>query len=117
MKKIIQEISNLLRDLTYLQSSSKRTGTFFYQFFCENFNDVIQTGNFSEQLKWVDVKPISKKYSGTDKENCTPVSIVPNISKIYERCLFSKLSNNFKLKGGFRKVFSVVNYLLPMIEK
>ena len=83
---------------------------------------MIDTDIYPEQLKWADVKPAHKKGSHTDKENFRPVSILPNISKIYERCLFKQLKNYFedlfsKYQCGFRKGFSVANCLLPMIEK
>ena len=83
---------------------------------------MIDTDIYPEQLKWAVVKPAHKKGSRTDKENFRPVSILPNISKIYERCLFKQLTNYFedlfsKYQCGFRKGFSVANCLLPMIEK
>ena len=83
---------------------------------------MIDTDIYPEQLKWADVKPAHKKGSRTDKENFRPVSILPNISKIYERCLFKQLTNYFedlfsKYQCGFRKGFSAANCLLPMIEK
>ena len=83
---------------------------------------MIDTDAYPEQLKWVDVKPAHKKGSRTDKENHRPISIILNISKIYERCLFKQLTIYFedyfsKYPCGFRKGFSVANCLLPMIEK
>ena len=56
------------------------------------------------------------------QENYGPISILPNISKIYERCLYTQLYDYFNVifsrnQCGFRKGFSVVNCLLPMIEK
>ena len=67
------------------------------------------TDVYLEQLKWADIKPARKKGSRTDKENYRPISILPNISKIYERCLFKRLANYFedyfyKYQCGFRKV-------------
>ena len=55
----------------------------------------MDTGNFSEQLKWVDVKAIYKKGSTTDKENYRPLNIPLNISKIFERFSSSQLNNYF----------------------
>ena len=83
---------------------------------------MIDTYVHPEQLKWADVKAAHKKGSRTDKENCRPVSILPNISKIYERCLFKQLTKDFedyfsKYQCGFRKGFSVANCLLPITEK
>ena len=68
------------------------------------------------------VEPMFKKNSRTDKENYRPVSILPNISKIYERCLYKQLYDYFDVifsrnQCGFQKGFSVVNCLLRMITK
>ena len=87
-----------------------------------NINHSISNSTFSEQLKWADVKPVFKKNSCTDKENYRLVSILPNISKIYERCLYKQLYDYFgaifaRNQCGFRKSFGVLNCLLPMIEK
>ena len=68
------------------------------------------------------MKPVFKKDSRTDKKNYRPISILPNVSKIYERCLNKQLEEYFQLllskyQYGFRKGYSVINALLPMIEK
>ena len=67
-------------------------------------------------------KPSFQENSHSDKENSRPVRILSNISKIYERCLYKQLYDYFDVifsrnQCGFRKGFSVVNCLLPMIEK
>ena len=68
------------------------------------------------------MKPVFKKDSRTDKKNFRPISILPNVSKIYERCLHKQLEEYFqalfsKCQCGFQKGYSVINALLPMIEK
>ena len=100
----------------------KQNQDIFFEFIFENVNNLIDTDVYPEQLKWADVKPAHKKGSRTDKENYRPISMLPNISKIYERCLFKQLPNYFedyfsKHQCAFRKGFSVGNCLLPMIEK
>ena len=75
-----------------------------------------------EQLKYADVKPVFKKDSRTDKKNYIPISILHTVSKIYERCINKQLEEYFqtllsKYQCGFRKGCSVINALLPMIEK
>ena len=87
-----------------------------------SINHSINNSTFPEHLKWGDVKTVSKENSRNDKENYRPVSILPNISKIYERCLYKQLYDYFDVifsrnQCGFRKGFCVVNCLLPMIEK
>ena len=63
-----------------------------------------------------------EKLTRTDKKNYRPVSILPNISKIYGRCLYKQLYDYFDIifsqnQCGFTKGFSVGNCLLLMIEK
>ena len=77
-----------------------------------NFNsNVIDNCIFSDHLKTANVTPIFKKDSRTDKKNYRPVSILPNLSKIYERLIYNQLSKFFecnlsKLQCGFRKGFN-----------
>ena len=88
----------------------------FSKFFQANLNNTIETSSFPEQLKYADVKPVFKKDSRTDKKNYRPISILPNVSEIYERCLNKQLEEYFqallsKYQCGFRKDYSVINTL------
>ena len=51
---------------------------------------------FPISLKLANITPVYKKGSKNSKENYRPLSILPNISKIYERCLFNPISNYFE---------------------
>ena len=53
-----------------------------------NFKEGISTARFPDILKSAEVKPIFKKKSRIDKENYRPVSILPIISKIFEKLIF-----------------------------
>ena len=69
-----------------------------------------------------DIKPIYKKISRNEKSNYRPVSVLPNLSKVYERILFEQISSFFenilsRHQCGFRKGFSAQHCLLRMIEK
>ena len=51
-----------------------------------------------------------------------PVSVLPTVSKIYERCLYDQINEYFqplfsKLQWGFRKGHSAQHCLLVLIEK
>ena len=68
------------------------------------------------------ITPIFKKTERTDKTNYRPVSILPNLSKNYERCLCDQILDFFneifsKYQCGFRKHYSTQYALLLMIEK
>ena len=77
---------------------------------------------FPDKLKHADIKPIYKKESRNEKENYRPVSILRNLSKIFERSMYDQLRDYFdkllsKYQCGFRKGFSTKYCLLAMIEK
>ena len=68
------------------------------------------------------ITPVHKKGAKTSKDSYRPVSILPNISKIYERLLFKQISEHFrpilsKFQCGFRKGFSAQHCLLAKLEK
>ena len=63
-----------------------------------------------------------KKDGRKGKSNCRPVSILSNLSKVYERCLYDRIydffeNKSFRYQCGFRKCFNTENALLSMVEK
>ena len=73
-------------------------------------------------MKYTEVTPIHKKDDKTDKENYRPISILPNLSKVYERLMYNQIYPYFetifsKYQCGFRKGFNAQHCLLAMIEK
>ena len=67
------------------------------------------------------MNPAFKKKSKTSKDNYRAISILPNISKIYERCLYNQMQtyDNLlsKYQCGFRRGFNAQHCLVSMIEK
>ena len=62
-------------------------------------------------MKSANITPVFKKNDRTDKSNYRPVSILPNLSKVFERCIYKQLSPYFdpilsKQQCGFRKGFN-----------
>ena len=77
---------------------------------------------FPENLKLADITPTYKKGKKDIKGNYRPVSILPNLSKIFEKHIFKQMSHFFenilsKYQCGFRKGFSTQHCLLAMLEK
>ena len=91
-------------------------------FFIKNFKVAIATSVFPQNLKNANITPVFKKGHRNSETNYRPVSILPNLSKIYERCLYKQLSKFFnkilsKYQCGFRKGFDWQHCLATMLEK
>ena len=56
------------------------------------YNDSNTNLNFPDPLKQADITPTHKKGDTTNKENYRPVSILPSVSKIFERNMFDQIS-------------------------
>ena len=63
----------------------KQKSDYFAEYFYENINQRIHESIFPSDVKLADVTPVYKKKSKNSKDNYRPVSILPNISSIYER--------------------------------
>ena len=92
------------------------------KFISNTFNHWIDEGEFPYELKHADVIPVHKKKDKCVKENYRPVSILTNISKVYEKLLYNQLYSYFDNilspnQCGFRKGHSAQQCLLVMIEK
>ena len=49
--------------------------------------EVVHGMKFSSQLKLADIKPLHKKLATINKENYRPVSLLPVVSKLFERLM------------------------------
>ena len=80
-----------------------------------------ENGCFPDNLKLAEVRSIFQKNDDLDKENYRPAGVLFNVSKVFERILYSqtdafmpdKLSN---LLTSFRKNHSTKNCLMYMLE-
>ena len=60
-------------------------------FLYHNFNNLLSCTTFPTSMKYADVAPIHKKDDKTDKENYRPISILPNLSKVYEKLMDNQI--------------------------
>ena len=100
---------------------TKMNEDIFSRLIFQNSNQSLVNGEFPHCLKQAEVIPVFKKEEKLDKSNYRPVSILPVISKIYERLMYDQMYKYFdqifsKFQCGFRKGFSTQNCLLYMIE-
>ena len=87
-------------------------------------NDMLDTGIFPDQLKIAKVIPIYKKNDKNLFNNYRPISILPVISKIFEKVIYQqiyehmeKLKLLFEFQYGFRRGHSTEHAALHLIDK
>ena len=100
----------------------KMNSDIFADFLHQNFNHVIATSVFPQNFKNANVTPVFKKGDRNSETNYMPVSILPNVSKIYERFLYKQMSKFFhkilsRYQCSFRKGFNSQHCLATMLEK
>ena len=100
----------------------KQNADYFAGYFCGNINQCISKSMFPPDLKLANVTPVYKNKSKNSKDNYRPVSILSNISKIYERCLYDQIQVFFesilsKYQCGFRRGYNAQHCVMTLIEK
>ena len=84
------------------------------------FNDILSTGNFPDNKKLADIKPVFKKKYPLKKESYRPVNVLSAISKIFETLMQKQIlgyTENFvPYLCGYRKNFNTQQALLALIE-
>ena len=92
-----------------------------YQILTDCINDAINKGVFPDSLKIAKITPVHKKDEPTDKENYEPVSVLPLLSKVFERLLYDQLSEYLEkylntLLCGFRNSHSIQHALFKLLQ-
>ena len=87
-------------------------------------NQTLLTGIFPNKLKIAKVIPLFKKGDKSIIENYRPISILPSISKVFEKIIFNQLYDHFQKHNlffngqyGFRRNHSTELATLDLIEK
>ena len=86
---------------------------------CDIFNLSIAAGVFPDSWKVARVAPIFKSGQNDDQSNYRPISVLPVLSRIFEKLIFNQLykyldtnKHLFPKQSGFRRLYSVVTSLL-----
>ena len=85
------------------------------------FNSSKTINGFPSELKCADRTPVPKKGDLTNKTNFRPISVLPSISKVFERIMLKQINSFFSEKlppilGGYKKGYSCQHSLLRLIE-
>ena len=85
------------------------------------FNHSLSIGQIPREWKSADVTPIHKKDSKEDAKNYRPISLLPIVSKVLERCMGNRFYDHLKdlisvLQHGFLPNRSCVTQLLSVLH-
>ena len=124
---VLEQIKKLnlnkgLQDSNIPVKQNAQHAHFFADYIYLQFNEAVDSSKFADFFKSADISAAFKQGSRNKKENYRPISILPLISKIFEKIICRQLSNHFdnilsKFQCGFRKGYSPQHCLLLMIDK
>ena len=85
-------------------------------------NESLTNNKFPDTLKLSDITPVFKKLDPSDKANYRPVSILPLLSKVFEKIMYDQLYEYIEhflnqLLCGFREANSTQHALFRLLQK
>ena len=88
---------------------------------CELFNYSLHTGHIPSEWKSANVTPVHKKERKELAENYRPISLLPILSKVLERCVCLRLYNHIEhlinqSQHGFLRQRSCITQLLSVLH-
>ena len=100
----------------------KQTIDVHLQHLTNAINHTLQTNCFPDKLKQSEVIPVYKKLDPLEKENYRPVSLLPHVSKVFERIIYKQINTYMEDKisnyiTGFRKSHGTQHSLVIMLER
>ena len=118
-KETVKDIENVIKNIPTNKVTGgeiplnvlKQSG-FTYVMLRDCINDCLLKGSFPDSLKLANITPVHKKDEPTDKENYRPVSVLPLLSKIFERLIYDQL--NEYLDQYLKVYYVVLGKLIPL---
>ena len=99
-----------------------KKSNFSFDELTKRVNYALTNGKFPITLKNANVTPLHKKDDPTDETNFRPVSVLPLLSKVFERVIYNQLGQYMdtflnKLLCGFRKAHSTQHALFKLLQR
>ena len=99
----------------------KESQDIFSLYLTEIFNKLLLENTFPSDLKLGDITPLFKNNDATRKENYRPITVLPALSKVFERLLFTQMTTFadtilVPYLCGFRKGFNTQHALLRLLD-
>ena len=85
-------------------------------------NNAISECTFPSKLKYADIAPLHKNDDVTNKKNYRPISMLPVVSKVFERILHKQIGyfineKLFAYMCGYRKGYNTQYALMALLER
>ena len=98
----------------------KANADLFSIFVSNDFDKSVISCKFLSILKLADITPVRKKKLKVEKSNYRPVTLLPNILKLFERFVLRQILEYFKtifskIQFGYRKGYGTQDCLLVMV--
>ena len=92
------------------------------KYLANTINHSLKESTFPDDLKQSEVIPVYKKLDPLQKDNYKPESLLPHISKVFERVIYKQINNFMENKiskcvTDFRKSHGTQHSLIVMLEK
>ena len=99
----------------------KQSSDIYLPYLTKSINYTINEGKFPAELKHSEVIPLFKKEDLLKTENYRPVSLLPHLSKVFERIIYKQINVYMENKlskfvTGFRKLHGTQHAMLTMLE-
>ena len=99
-----------------------KESTFCFPELTNCINESLTNNKFPDTLKLSDITPVFKKLDPSDKANYRAVSILPLVSKVFEKIMYDQLYEYIvhflnQLLCGFRKAHSTQHALFRLLQK
>ena len=105
----------------FLKNYPKENADISADILLASFNNSVKKSNFPSSSKNTNVTPVFRKVDRNFKDNYRPISVLPKMSKLFDRCIFCQLySFMFELLskyhclstyGFFQAVIFALNFL------
>ena len=125
----VKDVENIIKNMPNNKASGGeiplnilKQSRFTYKMLTDCINDAIVGEDiFPDSLKFGDITPVHKKDETTNKENYRPISVLPLISKIFERIIHDQLSEYLEkylnsILCGFRKGHSTQHAIFKLLQ-
>ena len=125
----VKDVENIIKNMPNNKASGGeiplnilKQSRFTYKMLADCIKDAIVGEDiFPDSLKIGDITPVHKKGETTNKENYRPISVLPLISKIFERIIHDQLSEYLEkylnsILCGFRKGHSTQHALFKLLQ-